>query len=67
MLGAKGYRGMTYSGEKFEHKQLQHFSWIRSDLKITGFLHFTPAFCMQRQKTAEPDAKCVTRDCWFIG
>ena len=29
------------------------------ELKIPDFLHIAPAFCMQRQKTAEADAKCV--------
>ena len=29
------------------------------ELKITDFFHIVPAFCMQRQKTAEADAKCV--------
>ena len=30
-----------------------------SELKIPDFLHIEPAFCTQRQKTAEADAKCV--------
>ena len=58
-IGAKDYRGMTYIGKKFEQKQLRHFSRIRSDLKIPDFLHIAPAFCMQRQKTVKPEAKCV--------
>ena len=29
------------------------------ELKIPDFSHIAPAFCMQRQKTAEADAKCV--------
>ena len=29
------------------------------ELKIPHFLHIAQAFCMQRQKTAEGDAKCV--------
>ena len=29
------------------------------ELKIPDFSHFAPHFCMQRQKTAEADAKCV--------
>ena len=59
MLGAKDYRGMSYIGKKLERKQLRHFSWIRSDLKIPEFSHIAPAFSMQRQKTAEADAKCA--------
>ena len=52
---------MTYIGEKFEQKQLRRFSCIRSVLKIPGFVHIAPAFSMQRQKTAEADAKCDLR------
>ena len=33
------------------------FSEIRSGLKIPDFLHIASAFCIQRQKTAEADAK----------
>ena len=33
------------------------FSEIRSDLKIPDFLHIASAFCIQRQKTTEADAK----------
>ena len=38
--------------------------WVRYvgtlfELKIPDFSHITPAFCMQRQKTAEADTKCV--------
>ena len=29
------------------------------ELKIPGISHIAPAFCMQRQKTAKADAKCV--------
>ena len=29
------------------------------ELKIPDFSHIAPNFCMQRQKTAEADAKCV--------
>ena len=29
------------------------------ELKIPDFLHIAPAFCMQRQKTAEAEVKCV--------
>ena len=29
------------------------------ELKIPDFLHLAPAFCVQRQKTAEADAKFV--------
>ena len=29
------------------------------ELKIPDFSHIVKAFCMQRQKTAEADAKCV--------
>ena len=29
------------------------------ELKIPDFSHIAPAFCMQRQKTAKADAKCV--------
>ena len=29
------------------------------EIKIPDFLHITQDFCMQRQKTAEADAKCV--------
>ena len=29
------------------------------ELKIPDFSHIAPALCMQRQKTAEADAKCV--------
>ena len=36
---AKDYRGMSYIGKKFERKLLQHFSGIRSGLKISDFLH----------------------------
>ena len=59
MLGAKDYRGMSYIGEKFERKLLRHFSGIRSGLKIPDFFAHSPAFCMQRQKTAEADTNCV--------
>ena len=62
MLGAKDYRGMPYIAENFERKPLQHFSWICSGLKIPDFLHIVPAFCMQRQKIAEAEAKCVNWD-----
>ena len=34
--------------------------------KIPDFSHIAPAFYMQRQNTAEPDAKCVNWDRWFI-
>ena len=37
-----------------------------SELKITEFSHIAPDFCMQRQKTAEADAKCVNWDRWLI-
>ena len=37
------------------------------ELKIPDFSHIAPAFCMQRQNTAEADAKCVNWDRWFIG
>ena len=29
------------------------------ELKIPDFSHIAPDFCMQRQKTAETEAKCV--------
>ena len=58
---------MLYIEEKFERKQLRHFSWMRSNLKIPVFLRIAPAYCMQRQKTAEADAKCMNKDRWFIG
>ena len=29
------------------------------ELKIPDFSHIAPVFCMQRQKTAEADVKCV--------
>ena len=29
------------------------------ELKIPDFSHIAPAFCIQRQKTAETDAKCL--------
>ena len=29
------------------------------ELKIPDFSHIAPVFCMQKQKTAEADAKCV--------
>ena len=35
--------------------------------KIPHFSHQAPDFCIQRQKTAEADAKCVNWDRWFIG
>ena len=35
-------------------------------LKIPDSSHIAPAFCMQRQKTAEADAKCVNWDRRFI-
>ena len=31
------------------------------ELKILDFLHIEPAFCTQRQKTVEADAKCVNK------
>ena len=58
---------MSYIEEKYEQKQLRHFSWLCSGLKTSDFLLIPPAFCMQRQKTVEADAKCVNWDCWFIG
>ena len=48
MLRAKDYRGLPHIGEKFERKQLRHFSWIHSGLKNPNFLHIATAFCMQR-------------------
>ena len=59
MLGAEDYRHMSYIGEKFEPKQMRHLSLIRSGSKIPDCLHIAPAFCKQRQKTAEADTKCV--------
>ena len=67
MLAVLDCRGMSCIEEKFELKQLQHFSWIRSGLKTPDFSHIAPAFCMQRQKTAEADAKCVNWDLCFTG
>ena len=32
---------------------------ILFELKIPDFSHIVPDFCMQRQKTAETDVKCV--------
>ena len=32
------------------------------ELKVQDFSHNAPAFCIQRQKTAETDAKCVNWD-----
>ena len=29
------------------------------ELKIPDFSHIAPAFCIQRQQTAETDAKCL--------
>ena len=40
-------------------------TWIK--LKIPDFSHIAPAFCMQRQKTAKAEVKCVNWDRWFIG
>ena len=37
------------------------------ELKIPDFLHIAPAFCMQGQKTAKAEVKCVNWDRWFIG
>ena len=37
------------------------------ELKTSDFSHIVPAFCMQRQKTAEAEVKCVNWDRWFIG
>ena len=37
------------------------------ELKIPDFSYIAPDFCMQRQKTAKSDAKCVNWDRWFIG
>ena len=54
MLGVKDYRGMSYIGEKFERKQLRHFSQIRSRLKIPDFLHIAPTFCMQSKGQLKP-------------
>ena len=50
---------MPYIEEQFERKQLRHFSRIRGGLEIPDFSRIAPAFCMQRQKTVEADAKCV--------
>ena len=36
------------------------------ELKAPDFSHIAPDFCMQKQKTAETDAKCVNWDRWFI-
>ena len=36
------------------------------ELKIPDFSYIAPDFCMQRQKTAKSDAKCVDWDRWFI-
>ena len=56
---AEDDRGISYIEKKFEWKQLRLFSGIRSVLKISDFSRIAPAFCMQRQKTAEADIKCV--------
>ena len=40
---------------------------MRNGLKISDFSHIVAAFCMQKQKTAEANAKCVNRDRLFIG
>ena len=32
------------------------------NLNIPDFSHIAPDFCMQRQKTAEADSKCVNSD-----
>ena len=37
--------------EKFERKQLRHFSWIRSGLKIPVFSHIAPIFCVIEEKS----------------
>ena len=37
------------------------------ELNIPDFLHIAPAFCMQRQKTAEAEVKCLNWDRWFKG
>ena len=37
------------------------------ELKIPNFSHFATAFYIQRQKTAETDAKGLNWDRWFIG
>ena len=50
---------MSYIEEKFERKQLRHFSRIRSGLKIPVFSHIAPAFRMQIQKTTKANAKCI--------
>ena len=50
MLGAYDYRSMPYIEEKFDRKQLRHFSWILSGLKISVFLHIAPAFCIIEEK-----------------
>ena len=36
------------------------------ELKIPDFSHIAPTFCIQRQKTAETDAKCMNWDRSFI-
>ena len=36
------------------------------ELKIPDFSHIAPDFCIQRQKKAKADAKCVNWDRWFI-
>ena len=46
--------------------------WVRYvdtwfELKIPDFSYIAPAFCMQRQKTAKVEVKCVNWDRWFIG
>ena len=36
-------------------------------LKVPDFSHIAPAFCIQKQKTAETDANCMNWARWFIG
>ena len=44
MLEAWDYRGMLNIEEKFERKQLRHFSGIRGGLKIPDFSHICAGF-----------------------
>ena len=36
------------------------------EFKLPDFSHIALDFCMQRQKTAEADDKCVNWNRWFI-
>ena len=51
MLGAYDCRGMSYTKQKFERKQLR--LWICRGLKIPIFSHIALSFCIIEEKNTD--------------